>query len=155
MPRFDQLVLMISGALALLSAAVPAAASSTPAMPIGGVTSQPIGHFEFCQTHREECIVRSDDTAPARLTEFGWATVQRVNVAVNTSVDPVTDQELYGRDEVWAYPDAGAGDCEDFVLEKRRQLMKAGFPTSDLLITVVRKPKWRRPCRLDAANQQG
>ena len=33
-----------------------------------------------------------------------------------------------------------AGDCEDFVLLKRKKLIAGGFSPSDLLITVVRKP---------------
>ncbi len=32
------------------------------------------------------------------------------------------------------------GDCEDYVLEKRRQIQALGVPLSNLLITVVRKP---------------
>lgn len=115
-------------------------AAPQPAMPVGGVTSQPIGHYEFCQIHRAECIQRSTNTNAAKLTQFGWAKVIAVNADVNNRIEPVTDLELYGLDEMWAYPDDGAGDCEDFVLEKRRLLMKAGFPASNLLITVVRKP---------------
>jgi predicted transglutaminase-like cysteine proteinase len=56
---------------------------------------------------------------------------------VNTDVAPVTDLELYGQPEVWAYP-SGKGDCEDYVLLKRRLLAARGFPESTLLITVVR-----------------
>ena len=33
----------------------------------------------------------------------------------------MNDIDIYGKDEVWAYPD-GVGDCEDYVLEKRRDL---------------------------------
>ena len=47
---------------------------------------------------------------------------------------------IYGKDEVWAYPDQGVGDCEDYALEKRRQLAAKGISLSNLLITVVRKP---------------
>ena len=50
----------------------------------------------------------------------------------------MTDIEAYGKDEVWAYPN-GVGDCEDYVLEKRRDLMREGLSPSNLLITVVRK----------------
>ncbi|TIN59485.1 MAG: transglutaminase, partial [Mesorhizobium sp.] len=39
-----------------------------------------------------------------------------------------------------AYPDKGVGDCEDYVLEKRRQLSRMSISLADLLITVVRKP---------------
>ncbi|MGO4836536.1 transglutaminase-like cysteine peptidase, partial [Rhizobiaceae sp. 2RAB30] len=52
---------------------------------------------------------------------------------------PRTDMEMWGREEFWSYPD-GVGDCEDYVLEKRRELMKLGIPAGDLLITVVRQP---------------
>ncbi|MNT44828.1 hypothetical protein D3C72_1813710 [compost metagenome] len=51
----------------------------------------------------------------------------------------MTDQEIYGKDEVWEYPTT-AGDCEDFVLLKRKKLVERGFSVADLLITVVRKP---------------
>src|SRR5690606_2813889 len=42
--------------------------------------------------------------------------------------------------EVWTYPAQGVGDCEDYVLEKRRRLHRLGVSLSNLLITVVRKP---------------
>ena len=38
-------------------------------------------------------------------------------------------------------PDDGKGDCEDYVLLKRRMLMQAGWPREALLITVVRDKK--------------
>lgn len=121
-----------------LGFSTPALAAS--AMPVGGVTSQPIGHFEFCEQHHRDCAPHTASTIAARLTNFGWKTVVSINSAVNAEIEPMTDEELYGREEVWAYPVSGAGDCEDFVLEKRRRLMKAGISASDLLITVVRKP---------------
>jgi len=43
--------------------------------------------------------------------------------------------------EKWSYPDDGYGDCEDYVLLKRRLLIAAGWPRSALLITVVRDEK--------------
>jgi predicted transglutaminase-like cysteine proteinase len=43
--------------------------------------------------------------------------------------------------ERWNYPDDGYGDCEDYVLLKRRMLMQAGWPREALLITVVRDKK--------------
>lgn len=129
---------------ALLAVTVSASAAtpspnSMVAMITGGVTSQPIGHYEFCRANPGEChAIRSNMAAP-RVTDAGWKIVRDVNLAVNTEITPVTDQELYGRDEVWAYP-VNAGDCEDFVLAKRKILMQRGFPESALLITVVRKP---------------
>lgn len=105
----------------------------------GAVTSQPIGHYEFCQAHRDECSIVSSSTLPAKVTAFGWNVIREVNAEVNNRIMPMTDQDIFGKDEVWAYP-SDVGDCEDFVLEKRRELMKRGFSLSNLLITVVRKP---------------
>src|SRR5262245_4978190 len=108
-------------------------------MDIGGLTSQPIGHFEFCKSHQAECTIVSKDTGPEHMTGQLWRKITSVNLAVNDSIKPMSDFDVYGKDEVWDYPH-GVGDCEDYVLEKRRILLARGIPVSDLLITVVRKP---------------
>ena len=65
----------------------------------------------------------------------------KVNAWVNQNIQPVTDLEHWGVVERWNYPDDGKGDCEDYVLLKRRMLMQAGWPREALLITVVRDKK--------------
>jgi predicted transglutaminase-like cysteine proteinase len=109
-------------------------------MMTGGITSQPIGHYDFCKANPAECSVRSTDLSPARMTGALWKQLAEVTVKVNAAVKPMNDIDIYGKDEVWAYPDKGVGDCEDYVLEKRRMLNGMGVPLSNLLITVVRKP---------------
>jgi predicted transglutaminase-like cysteine proteinase len=129
-------VLMAGAALG--SVAGPAAAAAS--MATGGLTSQPIGHYEFCKSHPGECLIRPQSLAPAPMTNALWKQLVSVNAAVNAAVKPLSDMEIYGKDEVWAYPDKGVGDCEDYVLEKRRRLNRFGLSLADLLITVVRKP---------------
>lgn len=130
-------------ALAALAAVGTAANGSElrpdAAMVTGSVTSQPIGHYEFCQRYASECAVRSKVGPAPKLTQHGWQVLNTINTRVNTTVVAMTDQDIYGKEEYWAYP-VDAGDCEDFVLEKRRQLLAKGFSAADLLITVVRKP---------------
>ena len=46
--------------------------------------------------------------------------------------------EHYGKIDWWTYPVDNKGDCEDYVLEKRRRLIEHGWLESTLLITVVR-----------------
>lgn len=121
-----------------LPAAVIAAGAAEP-MTTGGLTSQPIGHYEFCKANPGECDISMADAGPLRITGGLWAQITRINRTVNRSVKPMNDFDIYGKDEVWAYPN-GVGDCEDYVLEKRRQLAARGISLSDLLITVVRKP---------------
>ncbi|MCJ7995197.1 transglutaminase-like cysteine peptidase [Rhizobium cremeum] len=141
---------MMNGSKALaalvVSLAVMAPASTALTAPktqlsmqTGNITSQPIGHYEFCRSYPDECSVRTRPGPAPRVTAHGWSIVREVNGSVNAAITPMTDAEIYGREEVWAYP-SDAGDCEDYVLLKRKKLMEAGFSPSDLLITVLRKP---------------
>jgi len=57
--------------------------------------------------------------------------------------------------EKWSYPDDGYGDCEDYVLLKRRTLMEAGWPREALLITVVRDRKGDGHAVLTVKTDQG
>jgi len=108
-------------------------------MKTGARTTQPVGHFEFCQDRPGECRVKSPKRAPVALTRRLWSEIIAVNDGVNAEVAPKTDMEMWGREEVWSYP-SGQGDCEDYALEKRRRLMALGVPAGDLLMTVVRQP---------------
>lgn len=128
---------MLHAAIAALLSWTPAQASGL--MMTGGITSQPIGHYEFCKANPAECTIRTRDRGPEVMSGELWKTIVAVNVAVNASIKPMNDYDIYGKDEVWAYPN-GAGDCEDYVLEKRRDLVRKGLSLSNLLITVVRKP---------------
>lgn len=105
----------------------------------GSVTSQPIGHYEFCKQFSDECKVRSARKKAPKVTSYGWDVVSKVNSLVNDNVAPLTDWELHGQEEIWSYPGL-AGDCEDYVLLKRQMLIENGFSPSNLLITVVRRP---------------
>ena len=125
---------------AFLSAAAVQSAFALPAnMITGGSTNPPVGHYEFCRSLPQECRANPGNNGPLTLTREGWKKILEVNYDVNESVAPLTDKEIYGVEEHWAYPDK-VGDCEDYVLLKRKRLMQAGFSPSDLLITVVLQP---------------
>lgn len=125
--------------VSLLVASFGAQAASSAFMQTGKITSQPIGHYEFCKREAKECGIVSRDTRPLLLDTASWQNIIDVNASVNERIKPMTDMEIYGVEEYWAYPTT-VGDCEDYVLLKQRELVKAGVPVSDLLITVVRKP---------------
>jgi predicted transglutaminase-like cysteine proteinase len=103
-----------------------------------GDTLPPIGFVTFCRERQAECRPGHRFADRIQLTTAKFQEIEEVNSAVNTAVAPVTDLELYGKPEVWTYPAANKGDCEDYVLLKRRMLVQRGFPESTLLITVVR-----------------
>jgi predicted transglutaminase-like cysteine proteinase len=104
-----------------------------------GKTTQPVGHYEFCRSHQSECTVTSSGKRRIRLTPARWNALAAVNGDVNIEVAPATDEEIFGRPEVWTYP-AGIGDCEDLVLLKRHKLIELGWPVGTLLVTVVLRP---------------
>ena len=103
-----------------------------------GDTLPPIGYVTFCRDHEAECRPGGRFADRIQLTAAKYREIEQVNSEINTAVTPITDLELYGKAEVWAYPSGNKGDCEDYVLAKRRSLIQLGFPESALLITVVR-----------------
>jgi len=102
-----------------------------------GDTLPPIGYVNFCQEHRADCRPGPRFSDRIQLTPAKFGQIEEVNTAVNTEIAPETDLDLYGKPEYWTYPTT-KGDCEDYVLLKRRILIERGFPESTLLITVVR-----------------
>ena len=102
-----------------------------------GDTLPPIGYVNFCRERAEECRPSGRFADRVQLTSAKFGELKQVNKSVNDAVAPITDLELYGEVEVWTYP-VKEGDCEDYVLLKRRILIERGWPESTLLITVVR-----------------
>ncbi|MEM7316225.1 MAG: transglutaminase-like cysteine peptidase [Planctomycetota bacterium] len=101
-----------------------------------GPSLAPIGYRAFCDRHPSDCKL-PQRTSRTHLTPQRWDDLETINLIINRTIRPVTDKEQYGYSEVWTYP-THAGDCEDYVLLKRRMLLKRGWPASALLITVVR-----------------
>jgi predicted transglutaminase-like cysteine proteinase len=110
-----------------------------PYTPVYGKTLPPIGYVNFCARNASECrSMRPATNAQTTidLTPKRWSELKQINLFVNAHITPVSDQEQYNVPEHWGYP-SGAGDCEDYVLLKKRYLEGLGFPAESLLITVV------------------
>ena len=108
---------------------------------VGAATRAPIGWVEFCVEYKPECDTKPSAARDVVLSAKAWADMVKVNAWVNDKIKPLTDMEHWGVVERWNYPDDGYGDCEDYVLLKRRMLIQAGWPREALLITVVRDKK--------------
>ena len=108
---------------------------------LGDVTRAPIGWVEFCSSNPGECSGGTSQPRDIVLTQTAWRDLLKVNRWVNETVKPMTDMEHWGVIEKWSLPTDGYGDCEDYVLLKRKMLMDAGWPREALLITVVRDRK--------------
>ena len=91
----------------------------------------PSGLIEFCQRNDGYC-------ASERKT---FKLLREVNDDINHRLRFQTDAETHGRAEYWTLPltfgESVQGDCEDYVLEKRQELLNRGVPADRLLIAVV------------------
>jgi predicted transglutaminase-like cysteine proteinase len=132
-------VVLLTSLAALLAAPTASIAQERVAfIAVGAITTPPIGWAEFCIEYAPECDTRPSLPRDVALSTHAWSELKRINVAVNTSIKPMTDMDHWGVVERWNYPDDGYGDCEDYALQKRKLLIAAGWPREALLMTVVR-----------------
>jgi predicted transglutaminase-like cysteine proteinase len=101
-----------------------------------GKALPPIGFVEMCERLPDECSKIGGKPMRLSLSSERWSLIYQVNAFVNNKIAPVSDEELYGKPEYWTFP-TDAGDCEDYLLLKKRYLEGLGFPSEALLITVV------------------
>ncbi len=119
-----------------------------------GETLPPVGYVNFCRERQDECRPSRRFADRVQLTSAKFADLLKVNASVNEAVASITDMDLYGEVEVWTYP-VKEGDCEDYVLLKRRILIERGWPESALLITVVRDENNERHAVLTVRTDRG
>ena len=83
------------------------------------------------------------------LTDAQWSELREVHRQINSAVVEATDEQIYGKSEVWATPlearpagsnDPVYGDCEDYALEKRLELVRRGWPVGALSIATANAP---------------
>ncbi|QFR32566.1 transglutaminase-like cysteine peptidase [Ancylobacter sp. TS-1] len=110
-------------------------------MAVGVNTTVPLGYARFCAENPAECGAPRGHGGMVALTEATYAQLRQVNEDANRRIQPMTDIDHYGEIERWTFPADGYGDCEDYVLAKRRTLIDLGWPADTLLVTVVRDHK--------------
>jgi predicted transglutaminase-like cysteine proteinase len=96
-----------------------------------------MGWTQFCADHPSDCASKEATARYIVMTAKMWAELGHVNRFVNNIVKPLADIVHWGILERWSYPTDGYGDCEDYVLLKRKMLIDTGWPQESLLITVV------------------
>lgn len=102
----------------------------------GTPTLPPMAYTMFCLRYEDECRRRPLFRGGAvRLTEKRWADLKLVNQTVNRSIIP-ENQELDPVVETWLInPDRG--DCNDYAVSKRHELLNRGWPARALLLSEV------------------
>ncbi len=111
---------MAAAMTVILGAAAAQASSDKPVhVSIGATARAPIGYVEFCNEMPKECVAAASEP---RDVVLGPRPGRTWSASTNGStIDrPLTDMDHWGVVEKWSYPDDGKGDCEDYVLLKRR-----------------------------------
>lgn len=96
------------------------------------VTAPPSGAANLCRTYPWACTSGS-----GKIQTFNMQQVAQINLRVNRQVKEVSDLQQFRTREHWTLPTAYGGDCEDFALLKKQELIKLGFPPQSLLIATV------------------
>ena len=130
-------VLLATGwaGLNVSSQAEPAAVSF---ISVGDQTLVPYGWVDFCARYAGECDAGRQPALDIKATARTMKAIEKINLWVNANIVAKSDMEQWGVVDRWDYPSTGFGDCEDFVLLKRKLLIEEGFPRQALLVTVVK-----------------
>lgn len=123
--------------LALAAPAVLRAAPrcSSMELPIAYVDGPPEKYVEFCSYNIGACELSGEEVV--EWSESLHSKLEQVNISVNDGVAYVPDWEAEGVDDVWTFPRDCRGDCEDFALEKRRQLVEDGIPSASMTMAIA------------------
>jgi predicted transglutaminase-like cysteine proteinase len=103
----------------------------------GSPTLAPFQHVRFCLRYPLDC--KSDATENQRidLNTENSELLKRVNHSVNAAIAPAP--KGYGPDleDGWTIAPA-AGDCNDYAVTKRHELLQSGLPAKALRLSVVK-----------------
>lgn len=107
----------------------------------GNERPAPSGYIDFC--HRRPDICTVGGPRQVALTNAAWTQLVSVNSHYDETIEPKTDLEALGLVEHWDIPSGPhpVGDCEDFALAKKAQLIALGWPRSALLLAVANIPE--------------
>jgi predicted transglutaminase-like cysteine proteinase len=105
----------------------------TPVLP-------PVGHTLFCLRYPLDCEVHGIDFRHRNiaLTQERWNELNVVNRAVNRNIVPQAAIDG-GATEEWLISPA-VGDCKDYAVTKRHELLARGWPSRALLLSEVVVP---------------
>ena len=103
----------------------------------GNYTLAPMAFTQFCLRYADQCkpqqiVFRG---GPVRLTEERWDDLKMVNKSVNASMVPEPNMAGLAGEKWLVNP--SRGDCNDYAVSKRAELLKRGWPARALLLSEV------------------
>ena len=100
----------------------------------GGNVVAPNGARQLCELNAWACSV---SPKTGKILQSDMAEIVKVNRSVNRRTREVADITQFRVEENWSLPTARGGECEDFALLKKRDLIQLGYPAQSLLIATV------------------
>lgn len=100
-------------------------------------TLPPMAFTQFCLRYADQCkparmVFRG---GPARLTAERWEDLKAVNKSVNAAIVPEPNTEGLAGEKWLIHP--SRGDCNDYAVTKRSELLDRGWPARALLLSEV------------------
>jgi len=97
----------------------------------------PFQHVRFCLRYPADCQSNPSEAERIELTDENSALLDRVNRSVNAAIAPI--HKSYGRNlkEAWTIAPFW-GDCNDYAVTKRHELLRRGLPAKALRLAEVK-----------------
>jgi predicted transglutaminase-like cysteine proteinase len=140
--RFPSIFLtMFVGALSVGSAdargrLLQASSLPTPIM-TASPTLAPLQHVRFCLRYPSDCTSDPTENQRIDLTAATRGLLERVNHSVNMSIIPRPKSYGPKLEDRWTIAPE-TGDCNDYAVTKRHELLENGLPSGALRLSVVK-----------------
>ena len=99
----------------------------------GELALAPLEFVRFCMNYASECMTELSN-AVVELTPAVEAVLRHVNDDVNQRIQSTSETSPWRINPV-------SGNCNDYVVTKRHELIKLGLPASALLMAAARTPQ--------------
>jgi predicted transglutaminase-like cysteine proteinase len=99
-------------------------------------TLAPFQHVRFCLRYPSDCESNSTADQQVELTTETSDLLKRINHSVNKSIGPTVKGYGQNLDDGWTISPA-TGDCNDYAVTKRHELLANGFSPNVLRLAVV------------------
>jgi predicted transglutaminase-like cysteine proteinase len=118
-------------------------ATGAPAVP-------PLGFIGFCLRYRTDCVATSSSAVRIELTPERRGQLEAAQEKINRQIHPSPNPQ-----HIWDDPGTGYGDCNNYAIAKRAELIAFGWPREALLLTAAITPGGEGHLVLVAATKEG
>jgi predicted transglutaminase-like cysteine proteinase len=118
--------------IASLLGLVACAGAAPSHMPLGRSVAQPLGAQLFCVENALECSEQRSAIQELKMTPELWGDLVSVQHDINQKFKPSREARF-----AWDYSADGTGNCVQFALEKRRALIRRGWPPAALQLATA------------------